>query len=86
MCAEILDDNIFFIDKGGTYNRAKALCAKCDVVEQCLEYANRTQVTSEEIEGFYGGMTPNERRRMRGFGIKGRARNNNKGKVEDNGT
>lgn len=42
-------------------SQAKALCGRCPVAEQCLEWAVRTG----EPEGIWGGTTPGERRRLR---------------------
>lgn len=42
--------------------QAKALCARCPVMEQCRDWA----VTSGESEGIWGGTTPAERRVLRG--------------------
>ncbi|WP_113701453.1 WhiB family transcriptional regulator [Nonomuraea lactucae] len=41
--------------------RAKAVCATCQVLEQCRSYALR----AGESEGIWGGLTPAERRRAR---------------------
>ncbi|TDC04197.1 WhiB family transcriptional regulator [Nonomuraea longispora] len=41
--------------------RAKAVCAGCQVIEECRSYALRTG----EAEGIWGGLTPEERRRTR---------------------
>lgn len=59
-CAET-DPEIFFVDKGGSAVEAKEVCAGCDVAEQCLAYALRTN----ETHGIWGGMTGFERRGMR---------------------
>lgn len=40
---------------------AKAVCAGCQVLTECREYALR----AGESEGIWGGMTPEERRRAR---------------------
>jgi WhiB family redox-sensing transcriptional regulator len=40
---------------------AKELCKTCPVKTQCLNYA----VTANEAFGIWGGMTPNERARLR---------------------
>jgi WhiB family transcriptional regulator, redox-sensing transcriptional regulator len=45
----------------GQEARAKAVCARCDVLPECREYAMR----AGENEGIWGGMTPDERRRAR---------------------
>lgn len=41
--------------------RAKAVCAGCQVLSECRDYALR----AGESEGIWGGMTPEERRRSR---------------------
>ncbi|MEV4894234.1 WhiB family transcriptional regulator [Nonomuraea sp. NPDC055795] len=41
--------------------RAKAVCAECQVLDQCRDYA----LSAGESEGIWGGMTPDERRRAR---------------------
>jgi WhiB family redox-sensing transcriptional regulator len=42
----------------GRVSAAKAICARCPVVAECLDYA----LTYHEPEGVWGGMTPRERR------------------------
>lgn len=60
--------HIFFpIDRkfsGKTWKHARALCAVCPVREQCLAVALAVPAT-EDRWGMFGGMTPNERRRLR---------------------
>lgn len=58
-CA-IKDPELFF-DTAQT-KTAKAICSRCVVVAQCLEYA----VAQNERDGVWGGTTPTERNRMRG--------------------
>lgn len=41
--------------------RAMRVCARCDVVAQCLEYALR----NNETRGIWGGKSPQQRRQMR---------------------
>jgi WhiB family redox-sensing transcriptional regulator len=52
---------IFFPDphKGETSARAKAVCAVCEVWEECATWA----VMHGEFRGVYGGMSFRERRR-----------------------
>src|ERR1700751_2381541 len=40
---------------------AKAICARCPVRRECLEFAR----TNEPIDGIWGGTTPQERQRDR---------------------
>lgn len=46
---------------------AKEICSRCDVVEQCLAFALRTEVDF----GTFGGMDANQRRKMRRNAIGG---------------
>lgn len=52
--------------KGTPYDdtAAKALCAKCPVRDECLEYALAWPEASDRY-GIFGGMNPAERRRVR---------------------
>jgi WhiB family redox-sensing transcriptional regulator len=40
---------------------AKAICADCPVAEICLQYS----LATNQVEGVWGGLDTNERRRMR---------------------
>lgn len=40
--------------------RAVAFCARCPVMEPCLEYA----LANREADGVWGGLTPSERRSL----------------------
>lgn len=60
LCAQT-DPELFFPPKGGSVTAAKAVCASCDVVAECLEFAIRTG----ERRGIYGGLTAKERARLR---------------------
>jgi WhiB family redox-sensing transcriptional regulator len=40
--------------------RAKAICARCDIQRECLRYA----LDAGSIQGVWGGMTEEERRRL----------------------
>lgn len=54
-------DPVFFLDKGQTSRRAKAICRTCPVTEQCLDYA----MTSRQYYGVWGGLTSMERIKVR---------------------
>jgi WhiB family transcriptional regulator, redox-sensing transcriptional regulator len=41
--------------------QAKAVCARCRVRQECLEYAMRTR----PVQGIWGGLTEAERERLR---------------------
>jgi len=51
-------DKIFFVERGGRTTAARALCADCQVREECLELA-----VAQGMEfGIFGGTSPSERR------------------------
>ena len=52
------DPDLFFPAKGKVATGAKALCAVCPVVDQCLAYA----LTEHIKDGIYGGMNYKDRR------------------------
>lgn len=56
LCAEI-DPEAWFPAKGGSMTAVKRLCARCDVRDECLEYA----LDSCESWGIWGGLTAPER-------------------------
>ncbi len=62
LCAET-DPDLFFPEKnsGNTAQRAKEVCGRCMVREDCLLYA----LTAGETFGIWGGTTESERRKMR---------------------
>lgn len=61
LCAQT-DPEIFFPERGKTtHHAAKQVCDRCDVREQCLAYALR----NGETEGVWGGLSPNELRKLR---------------------
>lgn len=60
LCTET-DPDAFFPNPGESLAPAKRVCGACDVPAECLEYANRLVI----VEGVFGGLSPNQRRRMR---------------------
>ena len=63
-CAET-DPELFYPAKGETSTAARLICAKCEVVAQCLAYA----LDGGEGYGVWGGTNPAERRAMRRAGV-----------------
>lgn len=55
------DPEAFFPEKGGSTREAKRICDRCDVREECLEYA----LTNDERFGIWGGLSERERRRLK---------------------
>lgn len=53
--------DVFFTERGESTKQAKALCAECPVVNECLDYALRTG----QKFGIWGGTSEKERKRMR---------------------
>lgn len=63
LCAQV-DTETFFPDKGGSTADAKAICARCDVRAECLEYAlSFERGHTELIHGVWGGLSTTQRRR-----------------------
>jgi WhiB family redox-sensing transcriptional regulator len=60
LCAQT-DPDAFNPVKGGSTNRAKSICARCDVAVQCLDYA----LTYGPVLGVWAGTTGPERRAMK---------------------
>ena len=56
---QAVDREVFFRD-GARSDEAKAVCAVCTVVEPCLEWA----LQMPERDGVWGGLDPEERRRL----------------------
>ena len=59
-CTEV-DPEIFFPERGGSSKAARAVCNRCEVRMQCLEYA----LNNKEQFGIWGGTSERERRRLR---------------------
>lgn len=60
MCAQT-DPERFFPELGGTAADARKICSRCEVKAACLEYA----LKNNEPYGVWGGLTRQERRRMK---------------------
>jgi WhiB family redox-sensing transcriptional regulator len=60
LCAQT-DPEAFFPEKGGSTREAKKVCARCEVREQCLQWA----IDHDERFGIWGGMSERERRRYK---------------------
>lgn len=69
LCIQIGDPDIWFgesrtfltNDSGERESAAKAVCSRCEVRAECLEYA----LTGNERYGIWGGKTPAERLRIK---------------------
>jgi Transcription factor WhiB len=70
-CAGTPDDATFFPDHEITPEDARAACAGCPVVAECLERALRVEATPYvQPHGIYGARSPEERRNL----LRGRQR------------
>jgi WhiB family transcriptional regulator, redox-sensing transcriptional regulator len=56
-----IDAELFFPDRGEPTRDAKAVCAGCEVREECLDYALETG----QKFGIWGGTSERERRALR---------------------
>ena len=54
------DGRIFFPERGRSAARAKEICARCPVVDECLAWA-----LEHEDYGVFGGTTADERAELR---------------------
>ena len=55
------DSNLFLSGVTSRVQKAKAICASCAVVDECLQFA----IDNEDFEPHvYGGLTGDERRRV----------------------
>lgn len=54
------DPALFFLDRGQSATQARAICGRCPVLEECLDYA----IDEEISEGVFGGLSPRQRRLM----------------------
>jgi WhiB family redox-sensing transcriptional regulator len=68
LCAET-DPEAWYPPDGGNGNDAKAICARCDVKNECLDWALR----NGEREGIWGGLSPNQRTKLAKLRRKGAA-------------
>ena len=60
LCAEV-DPDLWFPEKGGSTREAKALCRRCAVRADCLDYA----LLHDERFGIWGGESERSRRRLK---------------------
>ena len=56
-----METDIFFPESDEEAGPAKAVCARCPVIEPCLSFA----LANRQEQGVWGGMTETERRRLR---------------------
>lgn len=60
LCAQT-DPEAFFVEKGGTTQPAKAVCARCPVTAACLQHA----LDTDQAFGVWGGLSAIERRALK---------------------
>lgn len=56
----VADPDTFFPEKGGSVRDARKVCQKCEVKDQCLEFA----LENKEPFGVWGGLTQQERKAL----------------------
>lgn len=61
------DPEVFFAEKPFDYSAARQICRECPVISQCAEYAIKW-----EYDGFFGGLTPRQRSKIRNLATKAR--------------
>lgn len=59
-CADTPDPDVFFPDKGESYEKARRICGSCPERLPCLEYA----LIERLRHGMWGGLTETERMRL----------------------
>jgi WhiB family redox-sensing transcriptional regulator len=59
LCAQT-DPDLFFSDSLSQITQAKAVCSRCEVLEQCRSHALQTR----QDFGVWGGLDRDERRRL----------------------
>ena len=60
LCSQT-DPEAFFPEKGGSTREAKRICSRCEVKDECLEYA----LMHDERFGIWGGLSERERRKLK---------------------
>src|SRR5215475_3100444 len=60
LCSQT-DPEAFFPEKGGSTREAKRICSRCEVRDECLEYA----LAHDERFGIWGGLSERERRKLK---------------------
>ena len=60
LCAQV-DTDVFFPEQGASVQMAKQVCRRCNVQQECLDYA----VEHKIIHGVWGGMADRDRRKIR---------------------
>ena len=58
---------VFFPVKGESYAEARSVCGRCPVLAECRAEIDRVEsrLRGPDVQGFYAGETPAERRRRR---------------------
>lgn len=65
LCAQT-DPEVFFPDEGGSAREARAVCARCPVTAECLQWA----LEHDERFGIWGGATGRERMELRRLHVR----------------
>lgn len=59
LCREVGDPDLWFPEKGGPANSARAVCNVCPLREKCLDWA----IANNEV-GIWGGTSERQRRKL----------------------
>ncbi|MBT2508857.1 WhiB family transcriptional regulator [Streptomyces sp. ISL-98] len=60
LCAQV-DPELFYPETGVISAPVRRICMACEVRTECLEYA----LTTPERQGVWGGLSENERRKLK---------------------
>ena len=58
-CRDV-DASVFFPERG-EYGRARAICSRCPVIDDCRAWNDRAEAGSGRLFGVYAGESPAER-------------------------
>lgn len=61
-CTQGVDPDLFFPSSGGSFAAALAVCASCQLLTPCQEWAYANPALRERESGVFGGTTPDDRR------------------------
>lgn len=63
LCVEVDTGDLFYPEKGSSTRDAKAICRRCEAVDDCLDYALEHKLYNW-WDGVWGGTSPRERKAL----------------------